>query len=338
MAKHKETILNIDTNQCQLFSPLLQLHLLHNGSSCATFPREFVFTVVSVNRANWLRIVEITMARTQNITFYDDIDWQLLWKNSRETKSWKSKNAGEWSQKSATFAQRTRHSPYVRQFLDIVAVDRETTLLDVGCGPGTLAVPFARNVSRVTAIDYSKGMLDQLEAYARDEGVHNITTDQCAWEDNWEEKQIGRHDLVIASRSMTLEALEAGIEKLQNHAVSQLVSAERIAPTPYDPDAFAAIGRSFSSGPDYIYTMNMLHHLDIHPRIDHIELTAEPFFKDLDEAIQSYRWMFRDLSEEEERKLALFVSSRIIRTGDDGIVIRRNYPQRWALLSWLKKA
>ncbi len=278
------------------------------------------------------------MAHAQNITLYDDIDWQLLWKNSRQTKSWKSKNAGEWSQKSASFAQRTRHSPYVRQFLDSVAVDRNTTLLDVGCGPGTLAVPFARKVSRVTAIDYSRGMLDQLEAYAREEGVHNITTIQCAWEDSWEEKQIGRHDLVIASRSMNIEDLAAGIEKLQKHALRQVVIAERIAPTPYDPDAFAAIGRSFSSGPDYIYTMNMLHHLDIHPRIEHIELTAEPCFENLDEAVQSYRWMFRDLSEEEERKLTLFLSSRISKASDDSIVIKRNYPQRWALLSWAKKA
>lgn len=278
------------------------------------------------------------MAHIQNITLYDDIDWQLLWKNSRETKSWKSKNAGEWSKRSASFAQRTRHSPYVRQFLESVAVDRNTTLLDVGCGPGTLAVPFAQKVSRVTAIDYSQGMLEQLEAYAREEGVENITTIKCAWEDSWEEKQIGRHDLVIASRSMNIEDLAAGIEKLEKHAVSQVVMAERIAPTPYDPDAFAAIGRSFSSGPDYIYTMNMLHHLDIHPRIEHIELTAEPCFENLDAAVQSYRWMFRDLSEEEERKLTLFLSSRIIKEDDGGIIIKRNYPQRWALLSWAKKA
>ncbi|MEE4165655.1 MAG: class I SAM-dependent methyltransferase, partial [Desulfocapsaceae bacterium] len=106
------------------------------------------------------------MADNQNITLYDDIDWHLLWKNSRETKSWKSKDSGEWTKKSASFAQRTRHSPYVKQFLDCITVDKDTTLLDVGCGPGTLAVPFAHKVSRVTAIDYSEAMLEQLEVYA----------------------------------------------------------------------------------------------------------------------------------------------------------------------------
>ena len=56
------------------------------------------------------------MSQSQNITIYNDIDWQLLWKNSREAKSWKSKDAKDWNKKSASFAQRTRHSPYVDNF------------------------------------------------------------------------------------------------------------------------------------------------------------------------------------------------------------------------------
>lgn len=278
------------------------------------------------------------MSQNQNIKIYSDIDWQLLWKNSRMTKSWKSKNAKEWSKKSASFAQRTRHSSYVEQFLSAIAVDNNTTVLDVGCGPGTLAVPYAQKVSRVTAIDYSEGMLAQLREFADEHNVQNIKTLNCSWEDDWEEKQIGRYDLVIASRSMNIDNLAEGIKKLDRHALKQVVIAERIAPSPFDPDAFAAIGRDFSSGPDYIYTVNMLYHFNIHPRIQHIELPGELCFSSLDDAIQSYKWMFRELSQEEERKLTAFLSSKVLEKNDDGIVIKRNYPQRWALLSWTKKS
>lgn len=278
------------------------------------------------------------MSQSQNITIYNDIDWQLLWENSREAKSWKSKNAKDWNKKSASFAQRTRHSPYVDQFLKAIGVDQNTTVLDVGCGPGTLAVPYAQKAYRVTAIDYSEGMLSQLEEFAREQNVQNIKTVKCSWQDNWEEMQIGRHDLVIASRSMNINNLAEGIQKLDRHAKKQVVIADRIAPSPFDPDVFAAIGRDFNSGPDYIYTMNMLYQFNIHPRIHHIELPGELCFPSMDDAVQSYKWMFRDLSEEEEQKLTAFLLSRILKKNDEGIVVKRNYPQRWALLSWTKNS
>lgn len=276
------------------------------------------------------------MHHNQTITTYSDIDWQLLWANSRENKSWKSKDAGDWSKKSATFALRTRHSAYVAQFLKIIDIDSDSTVLDVGCGPGTLAVPYAKKAARVTAIDYSKGMLSELKTYAREQDVHNIKTIQCSWQDNWEEHQVDKHDLVIASRSMNIESLAEGIQKLERFAHKRLVIADRIAPSPYDPDAFAAIGREFSSGPDYIYTVNMLYHFGIHPRIDHIELSDELSFSNLEEAVLAYKWMFRDLSKDEEKKLTTFLASRIIKSNDDSIIVKRDFPQRWAVLSWMK--
>lgn len=51
-------------------------------------------------------------------------------------------------------------------------------VLDVGCGPGRLAVPLARAVGdggRVVAMDIQPGMLDRAREKARAAGVHNIT-------------------------------------------------------------------------------------------------------------------------------------------------------------------
>lgn len=276
------------------------------------------------------------MNRTQNITTYSDIDWPLLWQNSRAAKSWKSKNAKEWDKKSAAFAQRTKHSPYVAQFLTHVKATPEMTVLDVGCGPGTLALPYARRVAEVTAIDYSEGMLSLLQEAAELQNIENIRAVKCSWEDDWDKMQIGSYDLVIASRSMNIDNLAAGIEKLNRHARKQVVIADRIAPSPFDPDVFAAIGREFNSGPDYIYTLNMLYQLNIHPRIEHIELAGELSFANMDDALQSYRWMFRDLTSQEEQQLKAFISSRVIREDEHTLVIKKNYPQRWALFSWMK--
>lgn len=210
------------------------------------------------------------------------------------------------------------------------------TVLDVGCGPGTLALPYAKKVAEVTAIDYSEGMLSLLQEAAEQQDIENIRAVKCSWEDDWDKMQIGSYDLVIASRSMNIDNLAAGIEKLNRHARKQVVIADRIAPSPFDPEVFAAIGRKFNSGPDYIYTLNMLYRLHIHPRIEHIELAGELSFANIEDALQSYRWMFRDLSSQEEQQLKAFISSRVIKEDENSLVVKRNYPQRWALFSWMK--
>ena len=51
------------------------------------------------------------------------------------------------------------------------------SVLDVGCGPGTITVDLARTVAPgvVTGIDTSAKVLEQARAYAADEGVPNVT-------------------------------------------------------------------------------------------------------------------------------------------------------------------
>jgi SAM-dependent methyltransferase len=272
--------------------------------------------------------------KNQSISVYEDIDWQLLWQQSRSRKSWKSKDAKEWSKKGKSFAGRVRESAFIDLFLKHIVLDQNMSILDIGCGPGTLAVPIARQVKRVTAIDYSEGMIELLRQEAGRQQVENIDAFTCAWEDNWSDFGITRHDIAIASRSMNIADLRSGLEKLNSYAAAKVYIVERIAPSPFDPDAFAAIGRPFNSGPDYIYTLNMLYTLGIHPHIEHIELNREQRFASIDRAMQNYRWMFKELTAEEERRLEKFLWKQIVRQETDHIIIKRNHPQRWVVISW----
>ncbi len=274
------------------------------------------------------------MHKEQKIAVYEDIDWQLLWQQSRSRKSWKSKDAGQWSRKAGDFAGRVRDSAYADLLIEHLDLTPEISVLDVGCGPGTLAIPMAERVRLVTALDYSAGMLELLEQEASQQNIDNIRVINCAWEDDWAEFGVTRHDIAIASRSMNIADLRAALQKLRDHAASRVYIVERIAPSPFDPEAFAAIGRPFSSGPDYIYTLNMLYRLGIHPRIEHIELARELRFRDIDQALQGYAWMFKELQPEEEQLLEKFLRNRIIKQADDHIIIRRNHPQRWVVMSW----
>lgn len=277
------------------------------------------------------------MTASQHIASYRDIDWQQLWEQSRAQKSWKSKDAGQWDKKAASFASRMKESAYVDRFLQHVALDKTMSVLDVGCGPGTLALPIAPQVAQVTAVDYSAKMLEQVDLQAEKDGLDNIRTVHCSWDDDWQQHGITTYDIVIASRSMNIENLAGGLQKLDSCAAGCVYIAERIDPSPFDADAFTAIGRPFESGPDYIYTVNMLYRLGIHPRIDLIELDRELRFESMEQAVDNYRWMFKELRQDEEVLLEKYIAQRVIKTEPDHIVIRRDPPQRWALLSWCNR-
>lgn len=269
---------------------------------------------------------------------YNDLDWHSLWQNARAQKSWTAKGSADWDKKAAAFAARNTSSPYVELILQRLPLDKTMSILDAGSGPGTLSIPLARLVRSVTALDYSRGMLDVLEKLSREQGLDNITTIHASWEDDWQKLDIRQYDICIASRSLSVDNLRAALRKLNSHARRYVFIADRITPTPFDPDAFRAIGRDFRSGPDYIYTINTLYSMGIHACIDIISLEAETSYPSAEAALDSYKWMFKELTAEEEEDLQRYILSNSRTDNNGNIIVHRSHPPRWALIWWKKEA
>lgn len=273
-----------------------------------------------------------------NTLTYADLDWDILWQNSRGKKSWSSKGPAEWDKRASSFSSRNQSSPFVSLVLSRLPLNNDQTVLDIGAGPGTLSLPIARKVRSVTAVDYSAGMLAVLRDNAVRAGIDNIRTVQVSWEDDWSRLGIEQHDIAIASRSLAIADLKGALCKLNRYASDYVFIVDRISPTPFDPEAFQAIGRPFSPGPDYIYTLNMLYSMGIHPQVDILRLENTVNFNDLDEAFGSYSWMFKDLTEEEEALLRRYLADRATNRRDGQICIKRTNPPQWACIWWQKIA
>ncbi len=263
-----------------------------------------------------------------------DLDWGLLWQQANNKKNQRRKNPGDWDKKAGSFAKRTAHSVYTERFLELLAPDPDWSVLDIGCGPGTLALPIAVRTRRVTAIDFSKNMLKILERQAAEQNLNNISTHRLSWEDNWQRQGIKPHDVAIASRSLAVSDLKKALIRLNSYATKRVCITDRVKHGPKDPDAFAAVGRELSSGPDYIYTVNILYQMDIFPTIDYIRLEETLDYPSFAEALSSYSWMFRDLNQNEEKRLKKYVQSISTITKDGTVSVHRRYVPTWAYISW----
>jgi SAM-dependent methyltransferase len=269
---------------------------------------------------------------------YADIDWNQMWQNARRKKGWASKGSKEWDKKSASFAARNSRSLYTDLLLSHLPLSPEMTVLDIGSGPGTLALPISRSVKSVTALDFSAGMLEILHSLAQEQSINNIKAVECAWEDDWQTKGILPHDIAIASRSMAVDNIKEAIDKLNTYANKYVFITDRISPTPFDQELFQALNRPFHSGPDYIYTLNILYSMGIHPNVTILELEKELYFEDLEQAVLSYSWMIKDLTPDEEHLLKEYITRKAVRTGNGNLIIQRTPPPRWALIWWAKNS
>lgn len=85
------------------------------------------------------------------------------------------------------------------------------TLLDVGAGTGRFALPLAKSVRQLTALDHADPMLDILRQKSARQQVDNIIVQQAAWE----AANVPKHDVVLAAWSLyRLPDIIAGMRKL----------------------------------------------------------------------------------------------------------------------------
>lgn len=277
------------------------------------------------------------MSLPESIQTISDIDWPELRKRALAQKTRTGKSAKEWDNRAKDFARRGEHSPYIELVLKHLPPLASTSVLDIGCGPGTLAIPIAKTAGKVTALDFSAKMLELLRERSAEEQLHNITTAHLSWEDDWHQAGIGRHDITLASRSTALQDMPMALRKLDRFAQKAVFLTDRVNPTPFEPEAFAAIGARFNPGPDYIYTLNILHSMGIAANVTLLEFDREKKYPDMEEALAGLLWMFDEITEKQLALLRGYLDSICNKEADGSITVTRPNPPRWALISWEKK-
>lgn len=256
------------------------------------------------------------------------IDFNRLYRDHMAASGRHRKSAAEWDQRAGNFGLRKQHSGYADAFIARMDLEDCHSLLDVGCGNGALSLPLAAHLRHIVALDYSTGMLAALRNEAQAAGIDNISTVLRAWEDDWQD--IPECDIVVASRSTQVDDMAAALAKLHAKARRRVYLTHRVGGHFIDPDILPALGRHQLPLPDYIYILNLLHGMGIHPRVDYLDASAPAAVTGFDDLLQRVTWSLGMLDAEEIERLRDWHAQRM------PLGPIRMPARRWALISWDK--
>lgn len=257
----------------------------------------------------------------------NNLDFFELYRKHMQKSARPEKSPDSWSKRAGEMQKRPLESPYTQALLARINLNGIHSILDVGCGNGALSIPLSKQVEKVLAVDFSPAMLEGLN--------HHIATYQCqniqpilrAWEDDWSD--IPPCDLLLSSRSSTVKDFKVVMDKIASHALKRVVITQPVNGYFTDPEIIHALGLKEEYAPDYIYTLNLLHQQDIHPRLNYIDTHSRfAFSQNFEDFLQRIQWSFGELNPTQIQNLKNWYQSDEQRAKTGG------RPMRWAVLEF----
>lgn len=259
------------------------------------------------------------------------IDFGLLYELQKEASTYKKKSKDEWDKKAPTMNESIHQGSYNETIMKALNLENASTLLDLGCGPGTFSLRFAPLLEQIYALDFSSKMLELLEKNAKEKNLSNIKTFCLDLEEDWNE--VPKADIVLASRCLEVSNLKQTLVKLNEFAKKAVYLTFKDVGSFLSDEVLRVIGLEITPKPDYIYVVNILYSLGIKAKIDFInpaDLCCQNKQSE-DEYVSSIRWSLDALDELQEKKLRAYFKQ--CQAQNKAPAFRNN---GWALISWDK--
>jgi SAM-dependent methyltransferase len=276
-----------------------------------------------------------------------DPDWNAIWMKRQElhesskvtddsSHNWDKKENAERYDKNA----KSQYDDRVRMTIEALDITPESRVLDIGAGPGTLALPLAPQVREVTAVEPGAGMVAILSDHAARDGIGNITCVQKLWEDVDTARDLKPpYDTVIASLSLTMYDIREALRKMDavsSGSVHLFWFADMAFWERMDADLWPLLhGRPYHPGPKADCLFGVLYQRGIYPDVTMLPMAKEYRFGNLEEMLSFFRKRFGAKTPEQERVVDEYISPKIRRQGEEVVIAGDS---TLAHIRWKKKA
>lgn len=270
--------------------------------------------------------------KKQYIDNPNDLDWVGFWQEKL-----KNKQRKDWDKAAEGFYKRVKKDSYREELFKRLILSKEDTVLDVGCGEGSITIPIAKKVKSVTGIDSSEKMLEFLNKKAKDEDIENITTILKPIEDiSYDE--IGDYDVIVASRSLnSIIPIDKTIKELNK------IANKYVFLTVFGPNDRKLVkkfekhmGMNINSFPEYNYLFNILFNMGIYPNIERLNIKGYRKYDNIKEVIDNGKFRPDLMNDNEKKELQKYLELEM-ETDENGKLYSKLDGTDWMLFWWMKE-
>ena len=203
----------------------------------------------------------------------NQIDWEELWTRKMDKKGDRGK---DWTKAAVKYSERASKDNYTEQLISKMILTKEDTVLDVGCGEGSVTIPLSKEVASVTAIDATDKMLEILNEKIQEESIDNIKTIKDDVNDVTL-KKYGNHDIVLASRVINGIKSPKKVFSNFNEIANKYVFITLFGPNNWklEKDFFKYINSEYGGAPSYTILLNLLAEMDIYPNVINLDVNID---------------------------------------------------------------
>ncbi|MDD2439787.1 MAG: class I SAM-dependent methyltransferase [Methanosarcinaceae archaeon] len=227
-------------------------------------------------------------------------DWNEIWKNAMERQRKTNRNtecSNIWNSKESAkrFWNSSRENGAERIYKTIegMPLTPQSRILDIGAGPGTLAIPIAQKVAHVTAVEPAEGMMAVLRENLAECALENVESVYKDWEAVEPEIDLlGPYDLVFASYSLGMTDIKASLKKMLEVCSGYVYLYWFAGETSWDLHSKklwpALHGCEYNAGPKCDVLYNVLYEMGIYPNVKVFPFEHINRFKSLEDALEHF--------------------------------------------------
>ena len=211
-----------------------------------------------------------------------------------------------------------------------------SSVLDIGAGPGTLAVPLAGAGCRVTVVEPSKPMVRAMEEYRQYLHVDAEIGVIPAVLEDLDEKSLGRYEYVISSFALSVPDLKDALKKMHEAASKEVHIFWFMNETAWDV-TYTSLwqslhGEKYWAKPKADVIWNCLFQMGIYADIAVYPMKDERGYPDLETAVSEYADRMEARDERQKGIIREYLDSVLVHRENGDLV----FPDEglYAHISW----
>lgn len=263
-----------------------------------------------------------------------EINWNEVWKETLEDQLKLNRNVDcstiwhseENARRFWKMFQDEKARAITEKRIEDMKLSRDFRVLDIGAGPGTLAIPIAQQVAHVTAVEPSDGMASVMRENIKEYGIENINLIHKDWEEVDVESDLSApYDVVFASYSLGMKDIQKSVQKMVDSSSKYIYLYWFAGETSWDMHSRklwpSLHGCEYQPAPKCNILYNVLYDMGIYPNVNVFPFEHIHRYATFEEAVEDFKSYYNVTSDAQETILRDYLKG-VLEVDDENFIQR----------------